>query len=270
MVSTIQFDHLNQFIDVDESPIKAHLVGSYHKPLPQSFVPGEWDVLCCGGKEGSEHGTFTEANCLTRSSTNDCSLTHALSSSCSVGNKRYRVLIENNVQAYRNARTKHQKSLLVSTIVASVKDASVNGLGGFVKKDPLTERYYQVEDKIAREKVSHALRDAIKVQKRKEARESRLSDRLDTRVSPNKRGRDHFDALDTQLSLERILFPPPSKRSCVDPKGDLVTSGDVKECMGTWFTVIASDNDDDWERSLKESTERFLQSDEGDLSCWTL
>ena len=29
-------------------------------PLPTSFQPGEWDVLCCGGKEGSEHGTLAK------------------------------------------------------------------------------------------------------------------------------------------------------------------------------------------------------------------
>lgn len=25
-------------------------------PFQENFRPGEWDVLCCGGKQGIEHG----------------------------------------------------------------------------------------------------------------------------------------------------------------------------------------------------------------------
>lgn len=27
-------------------------------PLPETFQPGEWDVICCGGKEAAEHGMY--------------------------------------------------------------------------------------------------------------------------------------------------------------------------------------------------------------------
>jgi hypothetical protein len=51
------------------------------------------------------------------------------------------------------------KTLIICQIVNQVRKNSPNG--GFVKKDPLTGRYYEVGDFLAREKTSQAFRDAL-------------------------------------------------------------------------------------------------------------
>ena len=189
-----------------------------------------------------------------------------------MGNKRYRLCIANNVTAYRNAKSKYHKSMLVSNIVASVKENAESGIGGFVKKDPMTGRWYQVDDKIAREKVSHALRDAIKVQKRKEARQRRMNDRLDTRVTTSEHGRLQRDTLGAQLALDNLMSSStatsnlssifPDKSAQCHPKKEVHAVDGVEDCL--FHEVLATFDSwgDDWEQSLKECTERFLRSDD--------
>ena len=60
MEDRMQLGFLNPLGTMNGSPIKAHteMSSSYKTPLHEAFLPGQWDVLCCGGKEGSEHGTF--------------------------------------------------------------------------------------------------------------------------------------------------------------------------------------------------------------------
>lgn len=74
-------------------------------PLPSDFKPGSLDVICARGKSAYSH----------------------------TGNKRLRVVIEMNLQKYSNAKTKMEKSLIVSQIVDSIREASHNG--GFIKED---------------------------------------------------------------------------------------------------------------------------------------
>ncbi|CAJ1934477.1 unnamed protein product [Cylindrotheca closterium] len=248
MVNKSRFDYLQEVgpSTPTGTRIETEKSSSCIDPLPESFQPGKWDVLCCGGKEGSEH----------------------------VGNRRYRLCIANNLTAYRNAKSKYHKSMLVSKIVASVKERAENGIGGFVKKDRSTGRWFQVEDKLAREKVSHALRDAIKVQKRKEARQRKISDRLDTRVSPNIRGRLQTDILTgSKLALESrmcskespsglvssMMFPDKTSQNCL--KQGLQPRGTGDDCPFNEILGLVATWDDDWEQSLKECTERFLKSD---------
>ena len=140
----------------------------------------------------------------------------------------------------------------------------------------MTGRWHQVEDKIAREKVSHALRDAIKVQKRKEARQSRMNDRLDTRVSSNKHVRKQLDELNPQFPLHDVIFTTSSNHhddSHQESTRDKLLCDDVKDkdyLHGEWWT-IGGCGTNDWENSLKESTKHFLQSpEEGDLSIWAI
>mmetsp|Transcript_8044 Transcript_8044/g.12753 ORF Transcript_8044/g.12753 Transcript_8044/m.12753 type:complete len:419 (+) Transcript_8044:61-1317(+) len=102
--------------------------------LPASFVPGKWDVICQRGKECFEH----------------------------VGNRRFRMAIDNHLDSYMKVKSRQQKSKIVTSIVEGIKkSAGCNG-GGFIRKDLLTRRWFRVSDKLAREKVGQALRDAIK------------------------------------------------------------------------------------------------------------
>ena len=58
------------------------------------------------------------------------------------------------------ASSKKEKSTVVTTIVETIRSACQETGGGFIRKDPLSQRWYEVTDKIAREKVGQALRDA--------------------------------------------------------------------------------------------------------------
>lgn len=90
-------------------------------PLAPDFMPGPRDVICARGKPALMHS----------------------------GNRRYRVMIDMNLDKYSRATTKVEKSLIVSTVVDAVREASPNG--GFVKK--LDGQWYEVGDHLAREKV---------------------------------------------------------------------------------------------------------------------
>jgi len=89
--------------------------------LPRDFTPGPMDVICARGKQAYNHS----------------------------GNRRFRISIEMKLEQYKQATSKLEKSLIVSAIVDSVRDASPGG--GFVKEEG--GRWYEAGDHIAREKV---------------------------------------------------------------------------------------------------------------------
>ena len=74
-------------------------------PLPPSFEPGPYDVICKRGKSAKDHE----------------------------GNQRYRTLIQSALDQYSKADSKMKKSVIVSEIVDFVRSKSPNG--GFVKQD---------------------------------------------------------------------------------------------------------------------------------------
>lgn len=88
-------------------------------PLPENYVLNEHDVLCGRGSTCYNH----------------------------VGNQRFRRLVQARLQDYSNATTKLEKSTIISSIVDQVRQNS--GLGGFVKKDPLTGSISECGDFIA-------------------------------------------------------------------------------------------------------------------------
>lgn len=98
-------------------------------PLPDNFEPGPYDVICGRGKRTYNH----------------------------VGNRRFRLTIQLNIDGYAKAVSKLDKSLVVILIVDTIREAK----GGFVKRDPKIGTWMDIGDQLAREKVGHALRDAI-------------------------------------------------------------------------------------------------------------
>lgn len=95
--------------------------------LPAGFEPGENDVICGRGKEVLRHP----------------------------GNIRYRRLLERHGKAYDEASSdKVTKSRIVSSVIEEVRSRC--DLGGFVKKDERSGRWYEVGDQVAREKTGQA------------------------------------------------------------------------------------------------------------------
>ena len=99
------------------------------KKLAFDFQPGPFDVICARGSYALRHE----------------------------GNKRYRSLITEQLDVYSSARTKLDKSIIVSNIVHAVRGASPNG--GFVKQKAGV--WIEVGDHLAREKIGQSFRDAL-------------------------------------------------------------------------------------------------------------
>mmetsp|Transcript_22978 Transcript_22978/g.34851 ORF Transcript_22978/g.34851 Transcript_22978/m.34851 type:complete len:547 (+) Transcript_22978:101-1741(+) len=77
-----------------------------------------------------------------------------------VGNRRFRVFIDINLQRYMDAQSRMEKTLVVNSVVEAIQD----GGGRFLKQDNKTKKWYKVNAKMAREKVGHALRDGVGMQ----------------------------------------------------------------------------------------------------------
>ena len=114
--------------------------------LPVEYVPDKFDVLCARGKKHFNH----------------------------VGNRRFRLIIAMNIEKYIASGSKIRKSLVVASIVDSIKEARPDE-GGFIHEVPSLNRWRQLSDAQAREKVGHALRDAVK-NRRKEEQSQRTKD----------------------------------------------------------------------------------------------
>ena len=122
------------------------------KFLPPDFQPSNYDVICGRGKGCSSW----------------------------IGNRRFRVTIAMNKERYIQAPTKVDKSLVVDQIVKTIKAASPDG--GFIRKDAETGRWCKISTQQARDKVGHAMRDAVqadgggkKTRRAKRRRSSRAS-----------------------------------------------------------------------------------------------
>jgi hypothetical protein len=64
------------------------------------------------------------------------------------------------LHAYLKAGCKKTKSFVVTRIIDTIRASSQAEGGGFIRKDRLNKRWYEVKEKIAREKVGQAFRDA--------------------------------------------------------------------------------------------------------------
>jgi hypothetical protein len=98
--------------------------------LPEDFQPSDDDVICGRGKKCYAH----------------------------VGNGRFRTRVIGMLGQYRKARSKLDKSKVLSDVVEQVRLNSPRG--GFVKQDS-NGRWFEVGDFLAREKTSQAFRDVL-------------------------------------------------------------------------------------------------------------
>jgi hypothetical protein len=74
------------------------------------------------------------------------------------GNRRFRVFIGMHLRRYMEATNRMEKTLVVNSVSEAIHEAG----GRFLKAKDSTETiWFQVNQKLAREKVGHALRDAV-------------------------------------------------------------------------------------------------------------
>jgi hypothetical protein len=89
------------------------------RPLPSDYALGEQDVFCGRGCRCFNH----------------------------IGNQRFRAIVESQLERYSAAKTKMDKTIVICEVVNYVRANSPNG--GFVKKDPLSGRFFEVGDFLA-------------------------------------------------------------------------------------------------------------------------
>ena len=96
--------------------------------LDRSYVPGVWDVICCRGKLALSHP----------------------------GNKYFRSLVKKYQGEFGRAQTRLERTIVVTNIVDAVRAKGM----GFIKRDDKDGHYWQIGDRLSREKVGQMMRDA--------------------------------------------------------------------------------------------------------------
>lgn len=147
-------------------PVVATQEPNYTKrqDLGPSFKPSNWDVVCHNSKEYQDHGGYS--NCLSFDFFPH-SLTPVYLCVFAVGNRRFRICIENHLGSYIKAQSRIAKSAIITNLVSTIRESSTQPGGGFVRYDESIGRWYEVGEKIARDKVGQALRDAARIRRNK-------------------------------------------------------------------------------------------------------
>ena len=197
MVDRGTFD-INNLVFVDER-IRATAPVPKNNALPESWTPGPWSVLCGRGKECYNH----------------------------VGNRRFRVLVEINIEKYASAKSKMDKGVIVMSILDAVREGS-NQMGGFVKQDPKSKRWVDVGDEVAREKIGQEFR--VKLAQQKKSKKNIDSTEEGKRVPKSK----------LAAKRQRPSIVSTTSSSCEQP--DIVVSQDeTKEKEEEIITAIIVD-----------------------------
>eukprot|EP00522_Entomoneis_paludosa_P013679 CAMPEP_0172442152 /NCGR_PEP_ID=MMETSP1065-20121228/2626_1 /TAXON_ID=265537 /ORGANISM="Amphiprora paludosa, Strain CCMP125" /LENGTH=465 /DNA_ID=CAMNT_0013191895 /DNA_START=87 /DNA_END=1484 /DNA_ORIENTATION=- len=137
--------------------------------------PGPTDVICARGKKALEHA----------------------------GNKRFRAMVSGNMDTYSKAKTKLEKSLIVSHIIDQVRQASPPG--GFLREDEDAPGvWFEVGDAVAREKIGQGFRDLLHTQYRSstKAKKRRRHESVSSNVSLDNK---------IHLAAAAIVIPPRQK-----------------------------------------------------------
>jgi hypothetical protein len=135
--------------------------------LPVKFLPSVNDVLCGKGKTCFNHP----------------------------GNRRFRAIVGANLHRYQTAPNKIEKSAIVNEIVDIVRK-HCSTMGGFVRPDTTTKRWFEIGDEAAREKVGQVIRDTILrqnpqgMEEKQRKRKARASERKERNAMPPYISRD--------------------------------------------------------------------------------
>lgn len=103
--------------------------------LPLNFTPGGKDILCGRGNVFSNHD----------------------------GNRYFGKIIRANLRSYRDAANRPEKIKVVDDILREIRMYGAR----FAKLDSETQRWYELSDVQAHQKIGHAIRDTIRLLKDK-------------------------------------------------------------------------------------------------------
>jgi len=160
-----------EFSDTTKKPPRMSSVDDYTM-LPEGYIPKDEDIICSWARQNHSHP----------------------------GNEKFRIMINEYAPTYLNVSTKYQKSEVIAKIVAEVRSKSPGG--GFVKKDFYSNRWFEVGDEKARDKVGHAIRKAAVGLGKKLHGNKRQQQSLAKRRLKNKTGDfDQVNALNMNMNM---------------------------------------------------------------------
>ena len=168
--TTTHLINLPSFVDQRVLSRKAN------RELPVGWTPDNWSVICGRGKDCYEH----------------------------IGNRRFRVLVDANLQKYSAATSKVEKSSIVMSIFDAIIEGS-NNSGGFVKQNPTTKCWTLVDDDAAREKIGQQFRIQLSQQKNNNNKQQKKQRRVPKSKQAMKK-KVNMVKKDTPKQLEPTLF----------------------------------------------------------------
>jgi hypothetical protein len=137
-------------------PVDSSLDEKIERPSRETGVDAS-DVLCGRGKTSFNHGEFTCRSTQFPKRKMCARSDSSLYVSFPVGNKRFRDAVTSALNDYMKADNRFEKSLVVHSIVDIIHAAG----GRFLKRDFQLGKWYELSDNQAKEKVGHAIRDAV-------------------------------------------------------------------------------------------------------------
>ena len=153
MVDRGSFSNIMNDLSFIDERVRCHAPLERMTPLPTMWKPDNWSVICGRGRDAFDH----------------------------VGNRRFRILVDINLEKYSKARTKLEKSMIVVGILDVIRDGSE--VGGFVKHDPKAGRYFEVGDEVAREKIGQQFRTALAARQKEKKTKTKKTKRPSVVVS---------------------------------------------------------------------------------------
>mmetsp|Transcript_3737 Transcript_3737/g.3519 ORF Transcript_3737/g.3519 Transcript_3737/m.3519 type:complete len:237 (-) Transcript_3737:28-738(-) len=159
------FDHTLGSIEEFHSVTKRDNLDYVHQTLEQSLIPEPISILVpmpskiklepkiCKG--GQDINTIANQKIKHQCTERDVLFGRGGARNHHAGNRRYRQLVSDNKQQYRQSACKDEKTKIAKSIVDAVNKYD----GRFLMQDALTGDWIEVEKRKARQKVSQALRD---------------------------------------------------------------------------------------------------------------
>lgn len=123
-------------IGICEAASKAEMNDAGLLPADDFITPSDFDVICCKGNLSTYHA----------------------------GNVRLQSIVRSHVAQYNQARTKTEKSKVVSCVLSIVRNQG--NKGRFIRKDPVSGLWKPATSRFAREKIGQLFRNSLPTQYR--------------------------------------------------------------------------------------------------------
>jgi hypothetical protein len=152
-----------------------------------------------------------------------------------VGNRNFRDLIHENWERYNNSKGRCERTAIVVQIVRFLREEKQVR---FLKKDASKGQWFIVHDSVAREKVGHAIRDAINFRRHHDRKvEEARQKGIDVSELEQQQGRlSHSRALTNKNG--RLNRPAKSgplkkrKKKNISKNGEIASSENIAEILG--------------------------------------